>query len=107
MAYPGLHPYPHDPLPAVRCLLDYFRGTTTELLEVGHAAWHLAGYAYSMADVHPPVIGETRAKLSQAELREQLEQIGAQCSLAGFHASEFNWLSLAMALIELLKLLRS
>jgi len=54
-----LHPYPESPTPAVQLLVDKLRGEDVPTIELGHAAWHFAGYAMKQFDPHPPIVLES------------------------------------------------
>jgi hypothetical protein len=97
-----LHPWPRDVMPAVHCLLAYYRKTDPDLnlKEVGHAAWHLIGYAGGQVDPHPVLAG---AALTEKGFVQALEAIEATDASYG----AVPWaLLLQFAMLVLEKLLK-
>lgn len=95
-----LYPYPNDPIPAVKLLVSKLRGGDAPPAELGHAAWHLAGYALSQFDPHPVVTA--RPPLSDHDAAALLEG-NLLAKHGGVAAIDVPWdviLSLAIQLLQ-------
>jgi hypothetical protein len=99
-----LMPLPKDPMPAVRCLLDYYRGSAEEVpwQEAGHALLHLASYAYAMVDNHALSQAAASAPVADTEdgLVNQLERLEAGGPQA---YGAFPWATLLLMVINILQ----
>jgi hypothetical protein len=92
-----LHPYPDDVMPAVHTVLAYLRGTepAVPVVEVGHAVWHLAGFALSQFDHHDATVTVV-GKADEADLRVALESLDQGLKTA------IDWSLLLPILLDLL-----
>jgi hypothetical protein len=93
-----LHPYPADFVSPVKVIVNHLRGVElVPYVELGHAAWHLAGYALSHVDPHPPVRAADYKGLSDAELADKLE------ALAVPQAQAVDWAGFLLLALEILR----
>lgn len=93
-----LYPYPVDFLTPIKLVVNHLRGVeVVPAVELGHAAWQLAGVALSHIDPHPAVKGADCAKLSDAEMADKLEALTVPQGAA------IDWVSLLALAVEIIR----